>query len=154
MSSNRTPWALSATATWPSFWVSTPATTFSPRSSCGILLLTAFLIRRWSFRVVGREGQDCEGELLETRLLSGHCPSGKPVTAKTAATVDRSTPGHEVNRKQESNHHDGLHIITVVGAALGAHGNGDAGVAGLLTEGQADELGGFTWSWQHLDVTR
>ena len=98
----RTPWALSATATWTCLCVSTPTTIFSPQWSCGILRVTAFLIRRWSLGVVGREGQDCEGELresllgpphatarrrpkpehrLRTRLLSGHCPSDQPVTA-------------------------------------------------------------------------
>jgi hypothetical protein len=42
----------------------------------------------------------------------------------------------------------------VEAVSLAAHRLGDAGGAGLLTERQADELGGFTWSWQHLDATR
>jgi hypothetical protein len=40
----------------------------------------------------------------------------------------------------------------VVGAAFGAHRDRDPGVAGFLTERQRDELGGFNWSSQHLDV--
>jgi hypothetical protein len=42
----------------------------------------------------------------------------------------------------------------VVGAALGAHRDGDAGVAGLLAEAQSDVLGEFMWSSQHLDESR
>jgi hypothetical protein len=33
-------------------------------------------------------------------------------------------------------------------AAFGAHRDGDAGVAGLLAEGQRDELTGLNWSSQ------
>src|SRR4051794_24455651 len=111
MSSNRTPWALSATATWTCLWVSTPTTTFSPRCCCGILLLTAFLIRRWSFRVVGREDRTVKGNCLRPGSYQVTARPANP-SLQTAATVDRSTPGHEVSRKQESNHHGGAHIIT------------------------------------------
>src|SRR3954451_18760575 len=62
--------------------------------------------RWWSLGWAGREGQDCEGNCLETRLLSGHCPSGKPLTSPPSKLTGQQL-GHEVNRKHESNSLDG-----------------------------------------------
>src|SRR4051794_21099699 len=95
-------------------WVSTPTTTLGPERWCAILVVTAFPFRRWSRSgTVGREGQDCDGNCSRNQAPIRSLPVRPTRNYKPPRRLTGQQPGHEVNRKQESNQHDGLHIITI-----------------------------------------